>query len=141
MTLVLTIILGLPLLVAGVFLAGFVINRYNRFVVLNNQVHNVYATIDVLLKKRFDLLPNMIRVVEKYAQHEQETLAAVTALRSQSQAAHGEDETIDLNNRLTRQLNHVMGLAEAYPDLKADEHFLHLQATLVELENWQVERG
>jgi len=108
---------------------------YNTLVRLKNRVENTFSGIDVLLRKRYDLIPNLVAVVKGYAQHEQETLTNIAALRSR--AASGEvssNERIQLENQLSQQLGRLMIAVENYPDLKANQQYLNLQQNLTEIE-------
>jgi len=108
---------------------------YNTLIRLKNRVENTFSGIDVLLRKRYDLIPNLVAVVKNYTQHEQETLTNIAALRSR--AASGEvsgDERIQLENQLSRQLGRLMIAVENYPDLKANQQYLNLQQNLTEIE-------
>jgi LemA protein len=108
---------------------------YNGLVVKRNAVDNIFASTDALLKKRYDLVPNLVATVRGYAEHERETLERVAELRAEALAGSlPPDEEIRINNELSQALFNVLGVVESYPDLKADENFLHLQRTLTELE-------
>ena len=121
---------------AVAFLALLVVVSYNRFVRQRNLVEESWKQVDVELRRRYDLIPNLVETVKGYAAHERATLEAVVAARavaqapSGSRAAQGEDETA-----LTRSLRGLLAVAEAYPDLKADEHFRALQSQLAETED------
>lgn len=115
------------LLVPGIWL----LFTYNGLVNLRNQVALALATIDVQLKKRYDLVPNLVETVKGYASHEKDVLAAVTAARSQASqpgAGWGAEE------HLRHEIGRLIATAEAYPDLKASSHFLMLQRQLSECE-------
>ena len=108
---------------------------YNGLVVKRNAVDNIFASTDALLKKRYDLVPNLVATVRGYAEHEQETLQRVAELRAEAQSGNlPPDEEIRVNNELSQALFNVLGVVESYPELKADANFMHLQRTLVELE-------
>lgn len=124
------VVIGLAVLAVIVFFA-----LYNSLVGKKNQVENAFATMDVYLKKRYDLVPNLVATVQQYMKHEAETLKEVTALRSRAQAGNlSTDEEVDLNNRLGRAIGNIMIQVEQYPDLKANENFLNLQRSLNEIE-------
>lgn len=113
----------------------YFIATYNRFVSLSNKAHNAFSNIDVMLKKRYDLIPNLVSAVKGYMKHEQETLEKLTALRSQAmQSDKSEEKKIDLNNKISQALGQVMVSMEAYPDLKASNNIMHLQRSLTEIE-------
>lgn len=113
----------------------WVVFAYNRFVTLVNRTKEAWADIDVQLKRRYDLIPNLIETVKGYAAHERATFEQVTnarakAMSAQSVADHGEAE-----NMLTGALKSLFAVAEAYPDLKANQNFLELQRELSDTEN------
>ncbi len=108
---------------------------YNSLVGKKNAVENAFGSIDVMCKKRCDLIPNLVAAVKQYAAHESGTLEKVTALRNQAAAENlSPDETIQLNNQLTHALGGLMVTVEAYPELKAGENFAQLQRALNETE-------
>ncbi|NCN41461.1 LemA family protein [bacterium] len=126
-------IIGL-LVAIGVFgLTSLII--YNALIAKKNQVENSFAGIDVQLKKRYDLIPNLIATVKEYAKHEKEILGQITALRSQAMDPNvGKDQEVKINNELTGLLGGLKVQMEAYPDLKANSNFLDLQSSLNEIE-------
>ena len=108
---------------------------YNCLVAKKNQVLNVFGTIDALLKKRYDLIPNLIATVKGYMRHERTLLAEVTEMRAKAISDRtSDDEKVELDNKVTKILSRIMLAVENYPDLKAGENFMHLQRTLTELE-------
>ncbi len=116
-------------------LAAVLFGMYNSLVGKKNAVEQAFGSIDVMCKKRYDLIPNLVASVKQYAAHEAGTLEKVTALRNQ--AAGGKlspDETVQLNNQLTHTLGRLMVTVEAYPQLKANENFIQLQRALNETE-------
>lgn len=121
------------LVLIGVLLVIFFL-IYNSLVAKRNQVKNALASIDTMLKKRWDLIPNLVSVVKAYMVHERETLTEITALRSQAFSAGSDNEKLNLNNRLNKALGGIMVAVENYPDLKANQNFLQLQAALNEVE-------
>jgi len=124
----------IPLVIVGVVLVA-IIAIYNGLVHKRNQVRNVFATIDVMLKKRWDLVPNLVATVKGYAQHEKTLFEDLTNARSRvAQAGLGSAERVTLENSITRGLSRLFAVVENYPQLKAGENFLHLQRTLNELE-------
>jgi LemA protein len=122
-------------LLPGAALVITAIWLYNRLVRDRNQVSAAWADIDVQLKRRHDLVPQLVTVVKAYADYEQATLLAVTELRSRSEAARHLPEKAAYEDAIEAGLHKLVVLAEAYPDLKADENFRELQAQLTELED------
>ena len=112
-----------------------VIGAYNSLVRLRNQVDNAWSQIDVQLKRRHDLIPNLIETVKGYMQHERGTLEAVTNARSQAMGAKGVAETAKAEGVLGKALSKFLLTVEAYPDLKANQNFLALQEELSSTEN------
>lgn len=108
---------------------------FNRLVKLRHQVLTAWSDIDVQLKRRHDLIPKLVDAVKQYADYEQATLTVVTELRSQSRNTEKITEKANVEGMLGQQLQKLMVLAEAYPDLKTSESFLDLQAQLTEAEN------
>lgn len=124
---VLLVIVAVPLLA--------VIVVYNGLVGKRNAVENAFGAVDAILKKRYDLIPNLVAAVQRYLQHEKGLLETVTGLRAKAVAGGlSGDETVDLNNRLNRALGGIMVAVENYPDLKASANFLDLQRSLNEVE-------
>jgi LemA protein len=113
----------------------FLIATYNRLVRLRNRVEAAWSQIDVQLKRRHDLIPNLVETVKGYAAHERETLEAVVQARQQAVAAKGVEEAAQAENMLTATLRQLFAVAEAYPDLKANENFLALQEELTGTES------
>ncbi len=111
-----------------------VIGLYNRLVRLRNGSENAWSDIDVQLKRRHDLVPNLVETVKGYAQHEQKTLNEVVQARGRAQQAGTPGERAQAEGNLSRVLGHLFALAEAYPDLKANENFLGLQRELSGIE-------
>ena len=110
---------------------------YNSLVRLRNQVKNAWAQIDVQLKRRYDLIPNLMETVKGYMKHERETLEAVTKARNLAQqlASSGAGERAKVEGELSSALSRLFALAESYPDLKANQNFLALQEELASTEN------
>ena len=108
---------------------------YNRFVRLRNRVDNAWAQIEVQLKRRWDLIPNLIETVKGYAAHERGTFEAVTQARANAQQAQTPAETGAAEGILSQALGRLFAVAEAYPELQADENFRQLQTELAETEN------
>ena len=112
--------------------AGWV---YNRLVALQNQLREAWSGVDVQLKRRHDLIPNLVECVKGYRAHEQNVLEAVARERGAAQTAQGIPGTAAAENSLTQNLRSLFAVAEAYPELKADQNFRQLSATLVAVEN------
>ena len=108
---------------------------YNTLVKLRNKVEAAWAQIDVQLTRRAELIPNLVETVKGYAAHERATLEAVTNARNSAMAAQGPHDKAEAENVLTGALKSVFALAEAYPDLKANQNFLQLQETLTATED------
>ncbi len=113
----------------------YLIFLYNRLVALRQTVSQSWSDISVQLKQRHDLVPNLVETVKGYATHERSTLEAVTAARNAAVAAQGPEAQAKAENMLTGALRQLFALAEAYPDLKANQNFLQLQTELADLEN------
>ena len=116
-------------------LSVIIILMYNSLIGKKNQVENIFAGVDAVLKKRFDLIPNLVASVSKYMEHEKSILEKVTDLRSQAMKPNISDEQkISLDAKLTSALGAINIAMESYPDLKANENIMHLQRSLNELE-------
>jgi LemA protein len=122
------------LLVILVLLAVFVITQYNSLVRLRNETQNAWAQVDVVLRRRYDLVPNLVETVKGYAAHERETLEAVIQARSGAIDASAVADQADSENMLSGALRRLFALSEAYPALKADSNFMELQKELVQTE-------
>ncbi len=118
------------LLVIIVLVAIIVISMYNRLVVLRNRIENAWSQIDVQLKRRADLIPNLVETVKGYAAHEKEVFLKVTEARSALMNAKGVKEQGEANNMLTGALKTLFAVAENYPELKANQNFMMLQEEL-----------
>lgn len=123
------IFLGIALLVAL-----WAVAIYNRLVKSRNLVLEGWSGIDVQLKRRYDLIPNLVETVKGYAGHEKEVLEKVVELRNSAARAETAGEKAPIENMLTQTLRQLFALAEAYPDLKANQNFLDLQGKLSEIE-------
>jgi LemA protein len=125
------------IIVLGVIalIAVFIIAQYNRLVRLNITVDEAWAQIEVQLKRRADLIPNLVETVKGYAAHEKSTFDAVVAARAKATSATGIAETAAADGMLTQALRGLLAVAEAYPDLKASANFLSLQEELSTTEN------
>lgn len=112
------------------------ISMYNGLISKKNEVKNAFGGMDVQLKKRYDLIPNLIATVKQYMNHEKELLTRVTALRSQVMQPNVDaDQKVELDNQITGAMKGIMVAVESYPDLKANENFLNLQRTFNEVES------
>jgi LemA protein len=127
-------LLAVVIVSAVVVAAIAVALTYNRFVTLRNRCDNAWAQIDVQLRRRYDLIPNLVETVKGYAAHERETLERVVAARAAAMSAQGTEGRSIAENALTGTLKSLFALAEAYPDLKANASFLDLQAQLTDTE-------
>ncbi|MCK5306307.1 MAG: LemA family protein [Candidatus Omnitrophica bacterium] len=108
---------------------------YNTMVGKKNQVNNVFATIDALLKKRYDLIPNLVATVQQYMEHERGTLTDITELRAKAVSGNvSENERVNLENKMSKLLGGIMVAVENYPQLKANENFMQLQKSMNEIE-------
>ena len=112
-----------------------IIGAYNKLVALDQRADQSFADIDVQLKQRHDLIPNLVDTVKGYASHEKSTLEAVIAARSAATTATSVNEKVEAENMLTGALGRLFALTEAYPDLKANTNFLELQRELSDIEN------
>ena len=128
-------IIGIIIAVVVVILAFWLISAYNNFVKMKNTIEEAFATMDVYLKKRWDLVPNLVNTVKGYAEHEKSTFDAITKLRSKSYDSMSANEKVETNQALGGMLGTLIATAEAYPELKANQNFLELQKNLNELEN------
>lgn len=117
-----------------VVIIGWMVISYNGFIRKRNVVEEAFATMDVYLKQRYDLIPNLVETVKGYAKHESETLEKVVEARSKAMNAKSSDETVKEENNLTQTLKSLFALAENYPDLKANEGFVNLQGQLQKIE-------
>ncbi|MDD3626119.1 MAG: LemA family protein [bacterium] len=130
---ILGIALCLVVIVFVIFIIGLVM--YNSLIRKKNEVNNAFASIDTLLKKRYDLIPNLVASVQQYMKHEQGTLTQITEMRAKAMSGNlTPDQRIELETKLTKTLGGIMVAVENYPDLKANTNFLQLQAALNEVE-------
>ena len=126
----------LIVLVAVILLLALaVVVIYNRLVRLRNRSENSWAQVDVQLRRRYDLIPNLVEAVKGYASHERATFNEVTEARTRAQQAQGVEEQAQAENVLTAALGRLFAVAEAYPELRATENFQQLQASLSEVES------
>jgi LemA protein len=128
----------ITLIVIGVIvlvIAFIVVGGYNRLVALDLRADQSFADIDVQLKQRQDLIPNLVETVKGYATHERGTLDAVTQARAAAAGAHNVNDRVQAENMLSGALGRLFAVAEAYPDLKANTNFQQLQTELSDIEN------
>lgn len=123
------------LLVVIVLLAIWIVGIYNGLIRSRNTVDEGFSTMDVYLKKRHDLIPNLVETVKGYAKHESETLIQVTEARKNAMSATSDAEKIQSENALSRTLRSLFAVAEQYPELKANQNFLELQRQLQSVED------
>lgn len=116
-------------------LAIYVIVQYNKLINARNDVKEAFSTMDVYLKKRWDLVPNLVEVVKQYAKHEEDTFTKITALRTGNYDEMLTNKKININEQLTEGISKVIAVAENYPELKASENFLNLSAELTKIED------
>ncbi len=129
------------IIVAILLVVVFPLMLYNSLVRKRNQVENVFASLDALLKKRYDLIPNLVAIVQSYMQHERETLIKITELRTKAISGNiTPSESVELNNQISNILRSIQVQVENYPDLKASANFLNLQGSLNEVEE-QISAG
>jgi len=113
----------------------WIIMIYNQLVAMRQRVSQAFADVDVQLKQRHDLIPNLVETVKGYAAHERGTLEAVVKARNAAMAAQGTDQKVAAENMLSGALRQLFALSEAYPDLKANQNFQQLQSELSDIEN------
>lgn len=123
------ILLGVVLIIGA-----YVVGIYNKLIVLRNRVKDQWSQIDVQLKRRIDLIPNLVETVKGYAKHEKETFDSVIKARNSFNSATTPEAEMAASGELTKAMGRLFAVAEAYPDLKANENFLGLQSELSEIE-------
>ena len=128
-------IIGIVIVAIIVILIIWYVATYNSLVQLRNRVKDQWSQIDVQLKRRADLIPNLVETVKGYAKHESSTLDEVINARNSFNTAGTKEEEIKANGELTNMLNRLFALAEAYPDLKANQNFISLQNDLRDTED------
>ncbi len=129
---------GLIGIIIGVILLGialYVISTYNGLIRMKNKIEEALATIEAYLKKRYDLIPNLVEIVKGYAKHEKQTFTEVIEARNKVMTAVGFDEMSKSENALKSTLKSLFALAENYPELKANQNFLDLQTQLTKVED------
>ena len=125
----------LILLAAAAILIGWVVATYNGLITLRNRTAEAWSDIDVQLKRRYDLIPNLVEAVKGYAKHESGTFEKVVAARSAAMSAQGTEAKAEAENALSQTLKSIFALSENYPDLKASQNFLQLQDDLKDTED------
>ncbi len=120
-------------IIGGIILVVLII-IYNTMLKKRNKVKTAFSSLDVMLKKRYDLMPNLVSMVQKYMMHESELLIKLTELREKAQNTNSIDESIELNNQIDDTIKKLNISVEGYPDLKSNQNFLHMQAVLNDVE-------
>lgn len=118
-----------------VLLVIYFVIAYNGFVKENNLLKEAFSTMDVYLKKRWDLIPNLVETVKEYAKYENETFEKITSLRNNTYESMTMDSKIDANKQLSQGLTSIMAIAENYPELKANQNFIQLNQELSKIES------
>ena len=126
---------GLIITIVAIVLVLALIGLYNGLIKLKNRVEEAWSDIDVQLKRRYDLIPNLVETVKGYAEHEKSTFEQVTQARTAAMNAQGVHDKQEAENMLSETLKSIFALSEAYPDLKANQNFLQLQDELSDTEN------
>lgn len=127
---VLYIIIGLLIL-----MLVYVFITYNGLIKSNNFVKEAFSTMDIYLKKRWDLIPNLVEIVKEYANYEKETIEKITSLRTSIYDSMSINKKINVNEQLTQTLSRIMAISENYPDLKASQNFIELSQNLIQIED------
>ena len=128
-------IVAYALIAIAVILLIYVISKYNTIIRYKNKIKESFSLVDIHLKLRFDLIPNLVSVVKKYAEHEKDVLATTTKLRNLAVNATDDKTKLDYANKLVPQMKNIFAIAEGYPELKADKLFKSLMEQLVEVED------
>ena len=123
------------IIIVVVLIVLYIVATYNGLVGMRNRVKDQWAQIDVQLKRRFDLIPNLVETVKGYASHEQETLKGVIEARNKFNVAKTPEEEMAANDQLSNFVSKLFALSEAYPDLKANQNFMSLQSDLKDTED------
>ncbi|WP_019508277.1 LemA family protein [Pleurocapsa sp. PCC 7319] len=132
-SILLSVVIVFLLLTFTIFIIG--VRIYNGLIYKKNQVSKSFSSVDVLLKKRWDLIPNLVSVVKHHMEFEQQTLAEITRLRSRVMSNEvSEGERLNLENQISRTMGNILALIENYPELKSDQHVNQLLASLNEIE-------
>jgi LemA protein len=126
--------ISLILLIIILVFLTFIIVTYNKGIKLRNYVKEAFSTMDVYMKKRWDLIPNLVEIVKGYAKHEKGVLEQITKLRNSEYSTMSTNQKLQTNSELAQVLTKFMAVAENYPNLKADQHFLQLSRELSSIE-------
>ena len=127
--------IGIVIIVLIVIAALWAVSIYNGLITLKNRVDEAWSDIDVQLKRRYDLIPNLVNTVKGYASHEKEVFEKVTEARANAMGAGTTEDKAKAENMLSNTLKSLFAVAEAYPDLKANQNFLELQRELTDTED------
>ena len=130
----LLVVAGVIVLI-GIILVIWIVATYNKFIRLRNNADEAYSTMDVYMKKRYDLIPNLVETVKGYAKHEEKTLEGVMQARYSCMSANTPEEKAKYENMLSGTLKSLFAVSENYPNLKADQNFIDLQNSLKVLED------
>lgn len=120
--------------VLSVIVLGWLVSAYNKGITLKNYKNEAFSTMDVYLKKRWDLIPNLLETTKAYSEHEKNVFENVTKLRNMNYTSMSDDDKMDINNKLSLGLSKLIAVAENYPELKANENFMQLSAELKNIE-------
>ena len=131
---IVAIVIVAVVVLLAIILIAWIVATYNSFVKMRNNVDEAYSTMDVYMKKRYDLIPNLVETVKGYATHEEKTLEGVMAARYSCMNANTPQEKAEAENMLTGTLKSLFAVSENYPNLKADQNFMDLQQSLKTLE-------
>ena len=123
------------LLIILVLLVLYIITIYNKIIVLKNYVKEAFSTMDVYLKKRWDIIPNLIECVKEYAEYEKEVLTEITELRAKNYSAMSNNEKFDVNKQISTVMPKIFAVAENYPDIKSNQNYINLAENLTMIEN------
>lgn len=126
--------LWIILAILVVLIVIWLISSYNKFIRMSNKVEEAFSTMDVYLKKRYDLIPNLVETIKGYTKHETETLEKVIGARNMAVQAHGIDEKIASEKNVQTMMGPIYAISEQYPDLKADTHFTQMMQELKAIE-------
>ncbi|MDD2397402.1 MAG: LemA family protein [Tissierellia bacterium] len=125
----------IAIIIIVILLAAWAVVSYNGFVKLRNQIEEAFSTMDIYLKKRYEMIPNLVEIVKQYSIHEKETLEKIVQARSMAINARSVEERGQNENMLSGALKSLFAISEGYPELKANQNYLELQDQLVVLED------
>ena len=128
------IVVGVALVLIAIIIVGWYISTHNKLIRLKTSVEEAFSTIDIYLKKRFDLIPNVVETVKGYAKHESETYQKITDARARLGSANTPGEKIEADKQMTTAIRSLFAVAENYPELKANTNFMDLQNQLKSME-------